>query len=197
MWIMLTTKLPTAPSPPKMGIFWSVPWPHEKYAQGQRQRASDYPDERDVGQSLSRDIVLDPMFGKEPNWARARKIRFSGEDLRIFPHEFSEITTAKLRVYIEGCVVDLVAEGAAEERAVQAVLDGDQRLVYDAALVDGCIPQQAMLVALGQDVSEPDADFPPVGWYRVKTEYATVFCHDWEMAEDRVTEAELLTRRNA
>lgn len=30
MWIMLTTKLPTAISPPKMSIFWSVAWPGER-----------------------------------------------------------------------------------------------------------------------------------------------------------------------
>jgi len=29
MWIMLTAKLPTVVSPPKLSIHWSIPWPYE------------------------------------------------------------------------------------------------------------------------------------------------------------------------
>ena len=32
MWIMLIKKLGTNPSPPKLSIFWSMPWPDDKYA---------------------------------------------------------------------------------------------------------------------------------------------------------------------
>src|SRR5262245_26314530 len=37
-WVMLTKKLPTQKSPPKMSIFWSLPFPDEKWQQSQMYR---------------------------------------------------------------------------------------------------------------------------------------------------------------
>ena len=48
MWIMLTTKLSTNPSPPKMSLFWSEPWPNSEYARRQKEEAKKQSNPSDV-----------------------------------------------------------------------------------------------------------------------------------------------------
>lgn len=209
MWIMLIKKLPVKPSPPKLSIFWSVPWPaegeigvHAGLCQicGQKPKKGRYknatatcdcgtptlvtPDDNDI---------RDPTgFGREPNWVGARKIRYQGKDIRVFPHEFSKLKSENMRLYILGDDEsdgdtrshELVPEGVAEQEMVKAILDGETRPIYDQALGDGCTTAQAMAVAMGIDITLPDAEFPPLGWYRCRPEYASAYCWDWEMKEE-------------
>jgi hypothetical protein len=72
---------------------------------------------------------------------------------------------------------------AAEERLIQEVMEGELRPIYEAALLDGANEQQAKLTAMGMDFTMSDSEFPPVGWYRCRPEYAEMFCYDWEMKE--------------
>ena len=225
MWIMLITKLPTRPSPPKMSIFWSTPWPNEQFARSQGIRAaglSEYSrkgrgysprkfDENDwakVDSAISVDermvaseiwgMVASEIWGMEPNWKGARRIHFASKDLRVFPHEFSVLKPENMQLYV--CGDDnqeashiLVPEGAASEELIDAVLNGEQRFLYDAALLDGCTHEKAIATAMGRNITIPDAQFPPVGWYRAKDFVMDMFCRDHEKLEHREDEKELIS----
>lgn len=211
MWIMLTSKLPTRPSPPRMSIFWSVPWPDGRYSAQQARRCQfcgyTIKRYRDGSQCACKDgpypVTVDTRlafddtgFGKIPNWVGARAIHFANHTLRVFPHEFSMVSTENMRAYVlgldgEGPSHDLVAEGVASERAINAVLESDQRMVYDAALVDGATHAQAMATALEMDITIETSEFPPIGWYRCRPEYGLLFSEPDELIEDRRSVSEL------
>jgi hypothetical protein len=185
MWVILLTKLPCEVSPPKLSIFWSTPWPHPAYAAGQATKNDDGemelvpPDQRTV-------IPDDSPFGVEPNWNGARQILFDGKTVRIFPHEFNPVSPENMKTYIDEGVYSLVPEGVASEQVITDLMEGDRKVLWEHALVDGCTDAQARMVAMGVDVTLPDAEIPPVGWWRCKKEYAEMFCHEWEMAEHRM-----------
>ena len=86
-----------------------------------------------------------------------------------------------MREYIEAGAVDLIPDNVAENTVIQEVLKGVKKEIYEQALVDGCNENQAMLVALGVDITIPDAEVIPIGWYKFRREYAQIFCYDWEM----------------
>jgi len=223
MWVMLRTKLPTEVSPPKMSLFWSVPWPApwdsllnriERTGKGisnpenttdkrvttrltKREIRNFYPPLSE--EELEQDYFLDSAgFGLTPNWIRARKIHYKEMDVRIFPHEFSEISNEKMQYYLNENAYDLMPNSVAENMLIYGS-DGkvvenkpsfisdypqsDQRLIYEAALIDGCTHAQALIVAFGGDPSDEVSIIPAVGWYKLKAEYASVFCHEWEMKE--------------
>lgn len=210
-WIMLIHKLPTHPSPPKLAIFWSTPWPLEDYVSRYREIVDlvrkGY---SDIGAALDEVRIearareeYDERYGEfshpgglTPNFLAARRIHFDGVGLRVWPHEFSVMTNEEMHRYIivEGAYI-LVPEGAGGAAATArlimgATLDTDQRFVRDAALVDGCDDQQALLVALGHDVVEPTA-FEPLGWYKLMHPAAIeAYCEPWEAKENRQTQEE-------
>lgn len=157
MWIMLIKKLPTVVSPPKMSIHWSLPWPMDAKPQKEL------------------------LWGMEPDYANARKIYYKNENIRVFPHEFTEIKTGKLMEYINQGGFELIPGSAPEEELIKRSLKKGQRLIYDAALVDGCTPAQAMMVALGKDPTLEDPELPAIGWYRCVEQYARCFCYEDEM----------------
>jgi hypothetical protein len=167
-WIMLIERLPVANAPPKMSIHWSIPWPNEDYAKDQKKRYSrEY--------KYSADSVEDAKyfwndFGKEPNWISARKIIYSNEHIRVFPHEYSLVGPGKLHEYEEA--YNLVPDTYTQEIFMDRNLSKTQRIVFDSALLDGCDEFQAMLVAVGKD---PTDEFPPIGWWKLRPEYAQVF----------------------
>lgn len=174
-WIMLTTKLSTQVSPPKMSIHYSFPWPEEKAFQSQKKRLDLKEEDEDDT------FFFDDLWGKEPNWKKARAIFYKGEKIRVFPHEFSVLKSENMASYANGNALELV-----EDESITKVLGGrtlktrSQHEVYDAALVDGCNHWEAMMVAFGE---EPTGDFPPVGWWRLREDYASIFCRTWEMTE--------------
>ncbi len=69
MWIMLTTKLPTAVSPPKMSIFWSVVWPNKEFAQRQAEYALEVEKRRALHQERKRN--------------KRRKVKIEEEELEV------------------------------------------------------------------------------------------------------------------
>ncbi len=227
MWIMLRTKLPTEVSPPKMSLFWSVLWPGpwddsmlgkidrsgfgigaydpeettDKRVKGRlTKRQLESFDYRPLSEEeLKKEVFLDKNgFGFVPNWARARKIHYKETDIRIFPHEFSDIDNEKMQFYLNENAFEIVPNSVAENTLIygsdgRTVEDrpkfiseypqSEQRLIYEAALIDGCTHAQALIVAFGGDPSDEVSTIPPIGWYKLKPEYASVFCYDWEMTE--------------
>jgi len=184
MWILLITKLPTEISPPKLSIHWSRADGNSKIAQDQKEQLK-------LDEEASPD---DPYFtfypwGLEPNYIKARAIQYKGHSIRVLPHEYKQMPSDKMRDYTQGLMGEeipsheLVAVGPGDEALISAALKGEQQHIYDAALVDGAIHEQALLTALGVDLFAVGADYPPIGWYRCKPEYASIYCDDWEMAE--------------
>jgi len=178
MWIMLKKKLPTQVSPPKLSIHWSMPWPIKEAIASRKARGAKMPGEKKC------ELLDDPWHvPAEPNYYGARRIHYKGEDIRVFPHEFTTMESDRLMEYIDGGALELVAGDAAEEIIVEAVLTGTRRQIYEAALVDGCSHAQALMTGLGQDITLPDAAVPPVGWFRMLSPYAEVFTHEYERTE--------------
>lgn len=191
MWILLKEKIRTEASPPKLSIFWSVPWPDNRWDRKEKGRVKASVDFL-MRKPFSEEDPLDPdaefywdgLGFKMPNWGRARRILFRGHAIRVFPHEFSALTPESLRLYLveeEGW--ELVPEGAAAEQIMKGVLEKDQKVLYEEALLDGCTHNQALLTALEVDITLEEPEFPAIGWYRCKPEIAGVFCHSWEMEE--------------
>ena len=194
MWILLIRKLPTMPSPPKLSIFWSVPYPNETYAKRLAPWFADYEAIDTIESGMEKmkagEILgIDDLDRAVPNFLGARKIHYQGCDIRVFPNEFNPISHDHMKIYIFGEGYDdftheFIASDVAEDQILTDILEGDKKFIYDAALVDGATHEQAILVAMGMDITLPDAEFPPIGWYRCKPEYASYFCDDWEMIED-------------
>lgn len=219
---MLREKLPTEVSPPKMSIFWSVPWYNnpvelkEVTNQIMRHMLQESGRDRYLSSEEFERLIRNPEdyeelsvrvkkyidenetlfsitgFGREPNQARARKIRYKDEDIKVFPHEFSIISHENMKLYVQGdesgeCSHELVTTDVAEETLLKEVTEGELKPILEAAQLDGCTLAQAILVALGMDISLPDSEFPPLGWYRVKKEYGLVYCshHDLEETDHR------------
>ena len=188
MWIMLIKKLPTAVSPPKMSLFWSEPWINKEYSKKQEVRIKLDHMWRGGSGELYDDV--DPFCGKEPDWGNAVKIRYLGEHIRVFPHEFTVPSPKNLMGYVEESH-ELVADNVAEEEILHQVFRGGRKDVFEAALLDGCNKLQAKFMALGVDIMEEGGyDVPPMGWYKIKREYGEPFCteNDLEETDRRVTE---------
>lgn len=119
----------------------------------------------------SEESVPCPWGGREPNWNGAMRVTVSGEQVRVFPHEYTKLPAERMKSYILGDdesppTHDLQPSSVAESDMLEDVLDGVRGVLYEEALVDGCTEAQAMHVALGNDLDIPDAELPPVGWYR-------------------------------
>lgn len=217
MWIMLTTKLPTNPSPPKLSMFWSVPWPDDVNSKYQKRiciecgQEVENPHEEDgsiyknkrytrmtIGQcgceggsvfATEQTRTLPDKFGLlEPNWIGARMIRYKGSDIRVFPHEFSVMKLENMRLYILGSghnsqSHELVKDEIVSSKMESLIMDTELKAVYDAALLDGCTEEQAYLTVSGQDITDEEVEFAPLGWYRCMRHYAELFCYENEMEE--------------
>lgn len=180
-WIMLRCKLPVDLSPPKMSIHWSEMWADMVIFQRTVKHNVEYQRlfalDRLEKFSEDDDVFPDSVSGMNvPNFARARKIIYKGSQIRVFPHECTFISDFKK--FAEA--YDLVAGDTAGEMLMDRHLTKGQRFVFDAALVDGCDEYQAMLVAMGKEVNDVPA---PVGWFRLKEDYANYFCYAEEQEE--------------
>ena len=182
MWIMVKTKLPTVVSPPKMSIHWSTPWPNKSIAESQKlhsEKALKLNFQNPIYEYDEKDdthFIL--PFGSVPNFARARAIIYKDEKIRVFPHEFSEISKESMRLYIQEKAIKLqFSERVASVWKDQKLSKG-KNIIFDAALLDGCDDYEAMMVALGQGPSEIP---PPIGWWKLREEYASQFCYEEEM----------------
>lgn len=184
MWIMLTDKLPTVVSPPKLGIFWSVPWPNIRITKRIMTIDSGVLGGEpfvEMGEVTPGELYPGENQFNLEQWSGARKIRYKGEDIRVFPREFNPVSVEFMQEMIDGGAHELVTTNAAEQELIKRTLGKGQRQIFDAALMDGCNKAQATATALGQDVTLPDWNFPPIGWYRCIPQYAGYFCYESEM----------------
>lgn len=176
-WIILIKKPPVRPSPPMFSILWATPWPNKAAMENIAQQLFDYIPGADVHYDY---------FGKVPNWDGAMKIHYKGQDIRVFPHEFNLLPPDRMRNYVFGLEGEGVPTHVLEptdeagEHMLKIVKDGDLRQIYDAALVDGCTPAQAEMVALGIPLDEGAIEFPPMGWYRPLDFVLDMYCNDHE-----------------
>jgi len=200
---MLKVKLPTNPSPPKMSIHWSMPWPNMEYHErlmkksGMRQRVFgpiidtdgheiDFGDDSSYTKQRKKDFEEQESFfdgllvGNIPNWKNAVGIFYQNERIRVFPHEFSKILKDNFRIYLEDDTFELIPNVEAEKQFMDKNLSKGQRFIYDAAQVDGCNNYEAMMVAMGR---YPQDEPPPMGWYKLREEYANIFCYAEEQRE--------------
>ena len=212
MWIMITKKLPTLHSPPKLSIFWSTPWPSDNYSDSQVKFYLDQLVDKDAdfdldenGKKLTKIQIVDKakalmalepyligIGGFEHNYLSARAIYYKDDTIRVFTDEFIVLTQENMGLYIgmtgEDGSHELVSSTVAETTVQRSIFEGALKEVYDTARLDGCTDEQAYAMALGIDVSEKIqggklASYPAVGWYRPKKEYAEVFCHPHEIVE--------------
>lgn len=167
MWIMLTHKLPTSPSPPKLSIFWSVE-NHRQY------KGKDWGDHKN-----------------------GRWINFAGENILVLEHEFSVVKPENMKLYVAESHEFMPDGVVAEMLMVNAEINSDNRDIYGSALLDGCTHQQALMVLANMDITIDDSEFPPIGWYRIRKEYGLIWADEWELVENRMNEQEFLGQENS
>jgi len=188
-WIMLTKKLPTVVSPPKLSLHYSVPWEidlqtikklwktHCFHALSPKKKTID--EMLQDLQSLD-DVLPTSIFGgAEPNEAKARGIFWVGEKIKVWPHEYSVIPPERWPDYYPD-VYELIFDDELKDLFTVFPVGEDSR-VYEAALLDGCNDFQALLTAIGQDIDDSPT---PVGWFRIKPEYGLMFASERELQED-------------
>ena len=132
---MITKKLPIHPSPSKLSIFFATAWPMPEYEKVQEIQSYDYDPEQDTQEDT---------FGMAPTWAGAMKISYKGNDIRVFPHEYSVVRPEVMREYVFGVEGEgipshtLVENNEASAMMLKIAKDTDLRTIYESALVDGC-----------------------------------------------------------
>jgi hypothetical protein len=185
MWVMLIKKIACVVSPPKMSIHWAEPWPMARQHRQAKEKlkaarkcldsSQEFCSEEDICGFSNQPIIHDVRRA-----SGAMGIIFMGEHIRIFPEEFTAVPDDCLEEYIDikdgsHILIEYQAETGANTPSQWT--NKDQKLLYEAALLDGCTPLQAMSVMAGRDVST----VPVMGWYRAKPEYGRYFCKDEEL----------------
>jgi len=198
-WIMLTKKLPTVVSPPKMSIFYATPWNYDvdrvkrewflyKYShRGQSfksfERNDKFPSLNEMVEELQEaniTSVIDPVRGgTEPTESTAVRIFYRGEQIKVWGHEYNDMKVENWSEFYPQAY-DLIPDTDVQTMYMDTRLTKGQRTVFDAALVDGCNDFQALLVATGQDI---DGSPAPIGWFRIKPEYGLIYCTEDELEE--------------
>lgn len=199
-WIMIIRVLPISADvrPPKLSIHWSTAWAESdmtnslidrllwEYTEGgkyDQNTLAAFKDELDYTSP-----TLCTIHGREQNWLGARAIIYKGEKIRVFPNEYS-VVDAHMDEYTLGVDGDepshiLIPGDASQELLLKGVLDTDQKLLKEYALLEGATEAQAIAAALGIDFSE----HPPIGWYRIKPQYGLIYAdadelqlEEWEL----------------
>lgn len=184
-WIIVTTMLPIETPPPLLSIHWSAPWPNKAYAKAQRKKLKTEADIFGDGEPFGTeddDWFYDAFNRKEPNWIKARKVRYLAQEIRLFPHEFNVVENVNLREYVIGRdgfdpTHVLEPDSVPGERLLNLVLEGGMSTLLDAAQVEGASFEHALYLALGGEMEDLDdlIDFPPLGWYRCHEGMAQYF----------------------
>ena len=104
--------------------------------------------------------------------AGAMQIKFAGENIRVFPEEFSDITLEHMKIYLKIFKFHSITEW---NGLSTKPVDPDERFIFEAALLDGCDEFQATNIVNGEDIESVD-DFPaPLGWYECPLDYGLYF----------------------
>lgn len=202
MWIYLKNKLPTNPSPPKLSIHWATPWGDSSPAiaqQAELERVEDdimvYGEDFRIIEKIDDAYIrYNPlaMFGYEHDEINAVGINYKGERLKLFPNEFNIVKPENMKLYIFGdsnfpdedsASHHLVPSSEVDTLLLKTAEETALRHVKEAAMLDGCNEAQALALLMGMDIESAIAEFPPVGWYRCRVEYACMFADEWELEE--------------
>lgn len=102
----------------------------------------------------------------------AMQIKFAGENIRVFPEEFSEVSLSNMKAYMEKFIFH--PNDLWNGLSVKPT-DPDEKFIFEAALLDGCNEYQATNIVNGGDINSVD-DFPaPLGWYECPLDYGLYF----------------------
>lgn len=116
----------------------------------------------------------------------AMQIKFAGENIRVFPEEFSEVSLSNMKEYTKIFTfhpIDLW-NGLGTKPT-----DPDEKFIFEAALLDGCTEYQANNIVNGGNIESVD-DFPaPLGWYECPLEYGLYFGKSEEDMKPRYKES--------
>lgn len=167
-WIMIKGNL-QAGFPPPLSIHWSHPWPMRRETAINQMRRGD----------CEGAMVFLGIGGRDPNAMTARKVMFNNDQVRLFDHEFIFVSAESMAMYTMGVNDEepshvLREGGLAEKNLIIEILEGEKRMQYDAALLDGCTDPQAFRVAMGLDVLDA-VEFPPIGWYECGQQFIEYF----------------------
>jgi hypothetical protein len=177
-WVMIRVQLPLIEggAPPPLSLHWAVPWPMDKkYCENYfRHYCRDENFDADEDE-FDMDFALGLFNGLDRNPFRALKIKYKGNDVRLFADEVSFVSSENMKLYLEDGSHTLVPSSVAEGQIIQEVLDGEKKQFYDAALLDGANENQAFLTALGIPVEDDGAIYPAIGWYECRKEYVQHF----------------------
>lgn len=124
-----------------------------------------YPEEyEDVLKAFMKSDCFVTILGLDPNPARAVRIIVNNEAIKIWPHEYAEISNDKLISFLADKAYISRPSNIAEEKIDDFIIEGIARTVYEEAVMDGCTDFEARLMVMGINVAER-YDIPPVGWY--------------------------------
>lgn len=115
----------------------------------------------------------------------AMQIKFAGENIRIFPEEFSEVKLENMKAYLEVFTFHPIEEWS---NLATKPSDPDEKFIFEACLLDGCNEYQATNIVNGGNIDSID-DFPaPLGWYECPIEYGLYFGKSEEDMKPRLKE---------
>ena len=115
----------------------------------------------------------------------AMQIKFAGENIRVFPEEFSDVSLPHMKEYLE--IYTFHPNDFWNGLAVKPT-DPDEKFIFEAALLDGCNEYQATNILNGGDADSID-NFPaPMGWYECPVKYGLMFGKSEEDMKPRYRE---------
>lgn len=195
MWILLTKKLPTKVSPPIMSIHWAV---------------DILPETIKVDENLIAlsDRFVDDFGHFEPMEDGAVWIIFDGSPLKVFPHEYTELSEETLEMCLYGSapgeynmshapmygrealfVIPWSMEDVGENFEVHPLFN---RSIYDAGLVDGLDEFGAFYMAVGSEDGLP-TDL----WFAMLKSYSDAYRHSKQDREPLYDEDHLYDKIKA
>lgn len=122
------------------------------------------------------DLDVDSLgFNKMSEYKRiksAMMIQFAGEQIRVFPEEFTDVTVEGMKRYNE--IFTFHPTDLWNGLGIKPT-DPDEKFIFEAALLDGCTPYQANNIVSGGSIESVDDFPPPLGWYECPMELGFYF----------------------
>lgn len=188
MWIMLTCKIPVEVSPPVGSIHWSGASAADlNTVHRQSMRSKDF-----VKYKIRFDELIGPLDdlgdvyfdgrGYEPKEELSRWIIYDSEPVKVWAHEFTQVSDENLALYLQGTAQEYIDASHVPMYSREALFAHPVKLkivenfalypefdkdVYEAALVDGADQLTAFYTSLGR--------FPRNLWYAMVKPYGDMF----------------------
>ena len=118
---------------------------------------------------------------RDHNWAGAVKIKYKGEDIRLFPDEYSLISDKELKMYMREShtlMENEIPEG--EIIGADFEISPEKKSLVEAAILEGAKESEAKLLALGLMTLDPESEIKPYGYYHCRDEYYNIFSRQEE-----------------